>query len=152
MQYSCDPVTAWRGLPAKRRFNLWAVLALAAVFALSYWIYSLEAVRDAADLAIHASIAADFDFGDLHSITSRLSYPVWHLLASSLYQLGMPLASAAGAVTALMKTLTCLFAYWLISAAIGAAHMMGTPRSRFSSISGENTTLTPLVYSTTTPV
>lgn len=119
MQYSCDPVTAWRGLPAKRRFNLWAVLALAAVFALSYWIYSLEAMRDAADLAIHASIAADFDFGDLHSITSRLSYPVWHLLTSSLYQLGMPLASAAGAVTALMKTLTCLFAYWLISAMAG---------------------------------
>ena len=40
----------------------------------------------------------------------------------------------------------------VISAAIGAAHMMGTPRSRFSSISGENTTITPLVYSTTTPV
>ena len=45
-------------------------------------------------------IAHDFDFTDLHSITSRLSYPVWHIVVSALYQLGVPLGHAAAGVIA----------------------------------------------------
>ena len=116
MQYQRDPVVAWCALPARRRFNLWLALAMAVVFFGSMAVYSQEALRDSADIAIHAGVAADFNFTDLHSITSRTTYPVWHLLTSALYQLGMPLNLAAGAVTALMKTLTFLFTYWLLAA------------------------------------
>lgn len=119
MQYERDPIAAFGALPRRRRWNLWLALALVLLFALSMVVYSEEATRDSADIAIHAGVAADFDFTDLHSITSRTTYPVWHLLTSTLYQLGMPLHLAAGAVTALMKCLTLLFVYWLLSAMAG---------------------------------
>lgn len=119
MQYERDPIVAFAALPRRRRWNLWLALALVLLFALSMVVYSEEATRDSADIAIHAGVAADFDFTDLHSITSRTTYPVWHLLTSTLYQLGMPLHLAAGAVTALMKCLTLLFVYWLLSAMAG---------------------------------
>lgn len=119
MQYERDPIVAFAALPRRRRWNLWLALALVLLFALSMVVYSEEATRDSADIAMHAGVAADFDFTDLHSITSRTTYPVWHLLTSTLYQLGMPLHLAAGAVTALMKCLTLLFVYWLLSAMAG---------------------------------
>ena len=72
-----------------------------------------------ADLYIHAMIAHDFDFTDLHSITSRLSYPVWHIVVSALYQLGVPLGHAAAGVCALCKAVTFLLTYWLVGAMAG---------------------------------
>lgn len=119
MHYERDPIAAFGALPRRRRWNLWLALALVLLFALSMMVYSEEATRESADIAVHAGVAADFDFTDLHSITSRTTYPVWHLLTSVLYQLGLPLHLAAGAVTALMKCLTLLFVYWLLSAMAG---------------------------------
>lgn len=119
MQYERDPIAAFAALPRRRRWNLWLALALVLLFALSMVVYSEEATRESTDIAMHAGVAADFDFTDLHSITSRTTYPVWHLLTSTLYQLGLPLHLAAGAVTALMKCLTLLFVYWLLSAMAG---------------------------------
>lgn len=119
MQHPYDPVAAFAALPRRRRWNLWLALALILMFAVSMSVYAVEATRESADIAMHAGVAADFDFTDLHSITSRTTYPVWHLLTSTLYQLGMPLHLAAGAVTAMMKCLTLLFVYWLLSAMAG---------------------------------
>ena len=44
---------------------------------------------------------------DLHTITSRLAYPLWHLLVSVIYQLGVPLAAAAVSVTVLCFLSNC---------------------------------------------
>lgn len=89
----------------------WFWLAAAAAFAgalyMFLWEYRLNAEMD---LQIHASIAASFDFRDLHTITSRLAYPVWHLVVSVLYQLGMPLDWAAALVCALFRLCTFLLA------------------------------------------
>ena len=79
--------TIWKG----RAFNAPALIVLALVFAGSYFMFLREFAYQNADLYIHAMIAHDFDFTDLHSITSRLSYPVWHIVVSALYQLGVPL-------------------------------------------------------------
>lgn len=114
-----DPVvsgkTVWKG----RAFNAPALIALALVFAGAYFMFLREFAYQNADLYIHAMIAHDFDFTDLHSITSRLSYPVWHIAVSALYQLGVPLAHAAAAVCALCKALTFLLTYWLVGAMAG---------------------------------
>ena len=71
-----DPVvsgkTVWKG----RAFNAPALVVLALVFAGAYFMFLREFAYQNADLYIHAMIAHDFDFTDLHSITSRLSYPV----------------------------------------------------------------------------
>ena len=81
-----DPVvsgkTVWKG----RAFNAPALIVLALVFAGAYIMFLREFAYENADLYIHAMIAHDFDFTDLHSITSRLSYPVWHIAVSALYQ------------------------------------------------------------------
>ncbi|MBE5800850.1 MAG: hypothetical protein E7319_01005 [Clostridiales bacterium] len=92
-------------------FFLTAAVVLIGSLAMFRWQYWLTEM----DLRIHASIAADFDFADLHSITSRISYPVWHLIASTLYQLGMPLDWAAALVCALFKLCNYVLSYWLIA-------------------------------------
>ena len=114
-----DPVvsgkTVWKG----RAFNAPAMIVLALVFAGAYFMFLREFAYQNADLYIHAMIAHDFDFTDLHSITSRLSYPMWHLAVSTLYQLGVPLGHAAAGVCALCKSITFLLTYWLVGAMAG---------------------------------
>ncbi len=83
-------------------------------FAAVFYIFYLEAVNPMADLAIHAGIASEFNFADPHSITCRIAYPLWHLLVSGLYQLGLPLAVSAAAITATAKTATFLIAQHLM--------------------------------------
>lgn len=111
-----DPVLAEREV-RKRQGYPWSVLAgLALVLAGSFFLFLREYAYTGTDLFIHASIAADFDFSDLHSITSRLAYPLWHLVVSALYQLGMPLGVAAALVCALCKGVTFLLAERLVTA------------------------------------
>ena len=95
-----DPVASGKTIWKGRAFNAPALIVLALVFAGSYFMFLREFAYQNADLYIHAMIAHDFDFTDLHSITSRLSYPVWHIVVSALYQLGVPLGHAAAGVIA----------------------------------------------------
>lgn len=114
-----DPIPAWRGHFKRRGFAWAALIGFVAIFALSMVQFLRECEYVFVDMNVHMNIAADFDFTDLHSITSRLSYPMWHLIVSVLYQLGMPLNIAAAGVSALCKALTYLFSYWLILAMAG---------------------------------
>lgn len=114
-----DPVVSGKAFWKKRPFDVWALTVLALLLAGSFYMYLREFAYQNADLYIHAMIAHDFDFTDLHSITSRLSYPMWHLAVSALYQLGMPLGYAAATVCALCKGLTFVFTYLLVGAMAG---------------------------------
>ncbi len=114
-----DPIPAWRGHMRRRGFGWLALLGFLMVFALSMVQFLRECEYEFVDMNVHMLIASDFDFTDLHSITSRLSYPMWHLIVSVLYQLGMPLNWAAAGVSALCKSLTFLFSYWLILSMAG---------------------------------
>ncbi len=111
-----DPVLAERALRKKQGVHALLWIALLGVFAASLFMYYREFGYEGTDLHVHAMIARDFDFSDLHSITSRLSYPLWHLAVSALYQLGMPIAWAAAAVCAFFKALTLLFTQRLLVA------------------------------------
>ena len=114
-----DPIEAWRGLRRRRGFDVAALIACLLVMAGSMVIYLREFGYQNTDLFIHATIASEFDFTDLHSITCRLSYPMWHLIVSALYQLGMPLNLAAAGVCALCKGLTFCLVHALVSAMAG---------------------------------
>ena len=113
------PIAAWRGLRRRRGFYAPALAACLLVMAGSMAIYLREFGYENADMFIHATIASEFDFTDLHSITCRLSYPMWHLIVSALYQLGMPLGLAAAGVCALCKGLTFCFTHALVGAMAG---------------------------------
>ena len=85
----------------------WLLLvSAAAIYAATLFLYHYEMQFSLTDLAVHANIAADFDFTDLHSITSRLAYPLWHLMTSCVYQLGLPIEWAAPVICSLCKVLT----------------------------------------------
>lgn len=114
-----DRWSAARGKVAMLLRNPLVWLADILFFAAVFYLYYMEAVNPSADLAIHASIAKDFQFTDLHSITSRIAYPLWHIAVSAAYQLGLPIAVAAAAVTALMKTLFFKIAQFLMIPAKG---------------------------------
>lgn len=128
-----------RALRREHRPNGWFWGAALIVFALSLLMYRREFAYELTDLSIHSNIAADFNFADLHTITSRLAYPLWHICVACLYQLGMPLAWASPVVCALFKTLTFIFAQrilvgccrgkvnenWLTLAAVGLLIVTG---------------------------
>ena len=101
-----DPVASGKTIWKGRAFNAPALIVLALVFAGSYFMFLREFAYQNADLYIHAMIAHDFDFTDLHSITSRLAYPLWHLMTSCVYQLGLPIEWAAPVICSLCKVLT----------------------------------------------
>lgn len=101
-----------RAKPQRRDPVTWVLNLL--FFAAVYAIFYMEATNPSSDLAIHASIAQSFQFADLHSITSRIAYPLWHVMVSAVYQLGLPIAVAAAAITALMKTLFFATAQFLM--------------------------------------
>ena len=100
----------------ERRFGWEGALALVVLVLISTLI-SLEQMNfPSADFAAHARIASEFDFTDLHSITSRIAYPLWHLLVRTIQYLGVPLGEAATAVTAFFRGGTYLLTYWLLDA------------------------------------
>ncbi len=112
-----DPIAMSRRQGGKRRFGWTAIVALVLLCAVSAVVFCKEARIELVDFSVHMNIAGDFDFSDLHTITSRLAYPMWHLLVSVVYQLGVPLEASAVAVSVLCKAVTYLLAYWLIDTA-----------------------------------
>ena len=111
-----DPIRARLELQPKKRFDLSAALALLAVVAFSLYMFWRESAYEYVDFRVHMMIAGDFDFTDLHSITSRLAYPMWHLLVAVLYQLGLPLEWSAAIVSAACKGITFVLVYHMICA------------------------------------
>lgn len=101
----------------ERRYDLSVLLALTALVVVSVLMSLRQMTFESVDFAIHARIASEFDFGDLHSITSRLAYPMWHLLVAIVYQLGAPIGAAAAGVTAFCRGATYLLTYLLLDAA-----------------------------------
>lgn len=94
----------------RQGFDWFKWLALIALAAFSLYMFLWEFSNEYSDLYKHAVIASEFNFADLHSITSRLAYPLWHLCVSALFQLGVPLNWSA----ALMCTLSKALAYLLV--------------------------------------
>ena len=111
-----DPIRARLELQPKKRFDLSAALALLAVVAFSLYMFWRESAYEYVDFRVHMMIAGDFNFTDLHSITSRLAYPMWHLLVAILYQLGLPLEWSAAIVSAACKGITFVLVYHMICA------------------------------------
>lgn len=111
-----DPIRAGRELSGEGRKNGHAcALILCCVYTLCSCLgYLRQFGYDYSDFYLHAAIAADFDFTDLHSITSRIAYPVWHLLVRALQYLGISLEWAAVSVTTLSKAITYLLVYALV--------------------------------------
>ncbi len=95
-----------RGQAAGFHWSAWVALAVLSAFSLFMYLWEFANVNS--DLYKHAVIASEFVFTDLHSITSRLAYPVWHLLVAALFQIGMPLSWAAALVCAVCKGLLYL--------------------------------------------
>lgn len=101
-----DPVQLHRDLRRRgenQGFDWFKWLTLAALTAFTLYIFLWEFGNQYSDLYKHAVIASEFNFADLHSITSRLAYPLWHLLVAALYQVGVPLGWAAAVVCAASK-------------------------------------------------
>ena len=111
-----DPIRAAREIHTDRKkHSNWCALAVVCILLVaSYVLYLREYSYVYVDFYVHANIAGDFDFSDLHSITSRLAYPMWHLLVSAVYQLGVPLEWAAAGVSAVCKGATYFLVYGLV--------------------------------------
>ena len=109
--YAYDPILAVRDLRKEKDGFPWLFLMAAVmVFGFSLFMYAWQFQFPVTDLHVHAVIAGEFDFSDLHTITSRLAYPVWHLCVAVLFQLGIPLFMASAIVCAAAKTLS----FWLV--------------------------------------
>lgn len=108
-----DPIRAARELSGRKRFDPAALIIFCLILVGSYFIYLREISYVYVDFYVHTHIAGDFDFSDLHSITSRLAYPMWHLVVSVVHQLGVPLEWAAAGVSAVCKGVTYLLVYGL---------------------------------------
>lgn len=101
-----DAVAVDRRLPRReKRADGLAWTACLALFGFSLYMFQWQFHNHDGDLYKHAVIASEFVFTDLHSITSRLAYPLWHLFVSALFQLGVPLDWAAAVVCAVCKAL-----------------------------------------------
>ena len=115
MYFPSDPVVVANSLLKKRQLDPLRICAYLAVFAFSLWMFAWEYQFPATDLRVHATIASEFNFVDLHSITSRMAYPFWHLCVALLYQLGMPLIWASSVVCAVAKVLGMFLAILLLT-------------------------------------
>ncbi len=117
-----DPIRAAKELPDKKRGHLCAFILFALLLAGAYLISMREIVSyENVDFHVHTHIAGSFDFSDLHTITSRLAYPLWHLIVSVVYQLGVPLEVSAAGVSALCKGCTYLLVYALVAGMAGSS-------------------------------
>ena len=109
--FSFDPVSAISDLRKEKKGFDWFFLCLSlVVFVFSLFMFSWQFQFTVTDLHVHAVIASEFNFTDLHTITSRLAYPAWHICVSALFQLGVPLIWASAIVCAIAKTL----GMWLV--------------------------------------
>ena len=102
---------------ARGRFQWFRWLVFLLLTGFSLYMYLWETGKTTSDLFMHMRIAGEFDFTDMHSITSRLAYPLWHIAVAALFQLGVPLAWAAAVVCALCKGVAFLLVRRYIAAA-----------------------------------
>ncbi len=111
-----DPIRAAQELKGKKRwFDVSAVILCCLMVAGTYLLSYREIVSyNFADFQAHAGYAGDFDFSDPHSITSRIAYPLWHIIVAVIHQMGVPLAVSAAAVSAVVKGGTYVLVYWLV--------------------------------------
>ena len=112
-----DPIRASREI--NRKNNWCALILLALLVTATYLICLREYTYTYVDFYVHTHIAGDFDFSDLHTITSRLAYPMWHLLVSIVHQAGAPLEHAAAGVSSFCKGATYLLVYALVTVMSG---------------------------------
>ena len=118
MTMTLDPICAnLQGSARKRWFDVTAIVFFVLVVVFTFFMCLYEISIDYMDYQVHTNIAGDFDFTDLHSITSRLAYPLWHILVAIIHQLGVKLEWAAAGVSALCKGLIFLLTYRLVLAA-----------------------------------
>lgn len=114
-----DLVARSRAMGRDKRFDPWLLVASLLLAALTIYMYRYCYRFTDSDIYAHANIAADFDFTDLHSITSRLAYPMWHLVVATLHKLGVPLVWAAGLVGAACKVAGLLLTRAILRAMLG---------------------------------
>ena len=112
-----DPIRMGTEKGLRRRFDWSALFCAIVLCVVSAVLFAKEAGFELVDFSVHMNIAGDFDFTDLHSITSRLAYPMWHLLVSIIYQLGAPLEAAAVIVSTACKLVAYVLCFWLIDTA-----------------------------------
>lgn len=98
----------------KSSFDAFFWVAFALLAAAVTGIYYYEACSGVSDIHLHAATASGIDFLDLHSITSRIAYPFWHLNFAVLYKLGVPLVWAAAIVCVIYKLLVFLLTQRII--------------------------------------
>ena len=109
-----DYVLKSRALPREKRVDVWLLLSCVLLAAFSMFMFLRAYQFTDSDIHAHANIAADFDFTDLHSITSRLAYPLWHLIVAVIYKLGVPLAWASALVCTACKVSGMLLTHRLL--------------------------------------
>ena len=66
-----DPIRASRELSPKRRIDWSMILGCLLILVGSMLVYLREVQYEFVDFRVHTMIAGDFDFADLHTITSR---------------------------------------------------------------------------------
>lgn len=110
-----DPIRAAQELrKAGNKDSHLPALILCAVYTLmSCMMYLRQFTYTHADFYLHAAIADYFDFTDLHTITSRIAYPMWHLMVRTVEYMGASLEWAAVGVSTVVKGLSYLLAYGL---------------------------------------
>ena len=111
-----DPIRASRELSPKRRIDWTMILGCLLILVGSMLVYLREVQYEFVDFRVHTMIAGDFDFADLHTITSRLAYPMWHILVAIVHKLGVPLEWAAAGVSAVCKAATYVLVYLFVDA------------------------------------
>ena len=113
-----DPIRAAQEMrkAGKKDSHLPALVLCAAYVLLSYVMYVRQFTYTHADFYLHAAIADYFDFTDLHTITSRIAYPMWHLLVRTVKYMGATLEGAAVGVSTVVKGLTYLLVYGVLNA------------------------------------
>ena len=110
-----DPISGLADLRKEKKGIDWLfLLACIAVFGFSLYIYAWQFQFVATDMHVHATIASEFNFANLHTITSRTAYPLWHLCVSILFKLGIPLIWASAIVCASAKTIGMWLAWLLL--------------------------------------
>lgn len=121
MMYAADPFVLHRELPngAKPRPDWFKYLALAAIFALSFVMFYVMCLRPNTDIHVHADTAASYDFRDLHTITSKMPNPLWHVIVAVLNKLGVPIYIAAALITALCKLAAMWLTHRLLTVCLG---------------------------------
>ena len=112
-----DPIRLNCEKKSQRRFDWTFFLTLAVLTVICVAMFLKQSKIEFVDFNVHMNYAGDFDFSDLHSITSRIAYPMWHLLVAAVYQLGVPLEWAAVLIATLCKLGTYVLVYLLIDAA-----------------------------------